>query len=78
MATVEGWNPRYVAFAAEHGRTPEEQTEADRREYPGGVMAGFICWINERWAEWSKLRGREARTAYDHEDFDRWLATRRT
>lgn len=45
---MNDWNPRYVAFAATHGRTPEAQLDADRVEWPGGVMAGFIIWISQR------------------------------
>lgn len=37
-------NPKYIAYALAHGRTPEEQLAADTLEYPGGRYAGFICW----------------------------------
>ena len=82
MSTAEkkGWNPRFVEYAAEQGRTPEEQTISDREAFPGGCMTGFILWIGERWTEWAKLRGRnlaEPTTGSDHLDFDRWLAGRR-
>lgn len=39
------WNPRYVAYARQHGRTPEAQMEFDREEYPGGCMVGFMLWV---------------------------------
>lgn len=44
----EAWNPKYVAYAAEAGRTPEEQLAHDKAHYPGGCMAGFIVWVSSR------------------------------
>lgn len=41
-------NPRFIAYATAHGRTPEAQLEHDRETYPGGSMAGFILWIADR------------------------------
>jgi hypothetical protein len=41
------WNPLYLAYAQAHGRTPEEQLEHDSKAYPGGRMAGFICWVSQ-------------------------------
>lgn len=32
------WNPRYVAYAAEHGCTPEEMYRKEKS------MVNFICW----------------------------------
>lgn len=72
-------NPRYVEYARAHGKTPQEQMDADRVTWPGGVMTEFICWIGARWAEWDKLQGRklgEPHIGKDHADFDAWLATR--
>lgn len=34
------WNPRYVAYAAENGCTPEEMLKRD------GNMVNFICWAH--------------------------------
>jgi hypothetical protein len=35
---------RYIAYANEHGKTPEEMLEFDRNLFPGGVMGGFLTW----------------------------------
>lgn len=48
------WNPRYVAFAASNGLTPEAQLDADRAAYPGGCMVPFMAWISERKAAFRK------------------------
>lgn len=42
---MSNWNPRYVAYAKAHGRTPEAQIEQDREDWPGGCMVGFSQWI---------------------------------
>lgn len=74
------WNPRYVAYAYPHD--PAEQLEVDRKRYPGGLMAGYINWINERWAEYRALKrisdpvALEAVTAEVQADFDAWLKRR--
>lgn len=71
---MKAWNSRYVAYARAHGRTPDEQVDADRREWPGGVMAGFMLWISARWSEWRRLTGRSfPASADDHREFDTWL-----
>lgn len=49
------WNPRFELYAAEHGRTPDQQLEWDRAQWPGGMMCGFILWIDERKEEFRKL-----------------------
>ena len=41
-----GYQPRFVAYARYHGRTPAQQLEHDQGQYSGGCMAGFICWIS--------------------------------
>lgn len=67
------YHPRFLAFAASQGATPQEASERGR------PLKGrpYVIWIGERWTEWRKLRGRSAYshlTAADHADFDAWLA----
>jgi len=45
MATM---NPRYVAYAKAHGRSPANQLATDRKKYPGGCMCGFLVWMNRQ------------------------------
>jgi hypothetical protein len=68
-------NPRYIAYAAAHGETPDGMLEADRLSWPGGSMAGFTIWIDGKWREWCALnfRSRSALTEADHAAFDEWL-----
>ncbi len=56
---MKEWNPRYVAYAASNGLTPEAQMEHDTEEFPGGKMAGFILWMSRKWQEWRKANGRK-------------------
>lgn len=75
----EGWNPRYVAYAAAHGRTPEAMRDHDAQAWPGGPAVGFMLWISENLQAWGKARGRRGRrldflgSEADHEDFTAWL-----
>ena len=73
-----GVNPRYVAYARAHDRTPEAQSEHDRRTWPGGCNTGFMLWIGERWAAYWAAHGMgrwEALSEADHEAFDREIGT---
>jgi hypothetical protein len=70
------YQPRYVAYAAAHGMTPEAMLDWDRIEWPGGRMAGFILWVRQQWHSWAAERGvrlPEFLTQQDHDDFDAWL-----
>ncbi len=65
---MTAWNPYFAAYAAEHGRTPEEQLAHDRVEFPGGCMCGFILWSSARWREFRAARGmhRDEPTTDEH------------
>lgn len=69
---------RYVEYSKEHGRSPEAMLAADKERWPGACMCGFICWINDRWTEFSNnfKRDRHMHLPQDHVDFDAWLTER--
>lgn len=77
---AQAWNLRYVAYAAAHGRTPDDMLAHDFDRWPGGRMTGYILWINQAWCCWAAAAGHpraDAPTAHlskrDHLAFDRWL-----
>ena len=79
LETRTAWNPRYVAFCAEHGREPEAQLAHDREQFPGGCMCDFILWIDARWRAWRKAMQIDPHaplTNEYHAAFDRWLSGR--
>ena len=41
-------NPNYIAYAAIHGRTIDQQLQFDAEQWPGGVMTGFTLWIAQQ------------------------------
>lgn len=41
-------NPRYIAYAKEHGKSPDDMMAHDKDEYPGGQMCGFMLWISAK------------------------------
>jgi len=70
------FQPRYIAYAAAHGRTPDDMIAYDADRYPGGIMAGFILWIGDRWREWRAVNGRRADDVLsdaDYASFDRMI-----
>jgi hypothetical protein len=48
MSLYPDHNPRYVAYAAAHGRAPDDQLVHDHRVWSGGCMVGFMLWIAEQ------------------------------
>lgn len=76
---VEERNPRYVCYATAHGRSPDGMLVYDAQRFPGGKMAGFICWIEERWEEWERDRPVHERRPWAtlreelRSAFDAWL-----
>lgn len=75
---MKKWNPRFVHYAREHNRTPEQMLLHDKKRFPGGSMCGFMLWINERWNEFCiKARiSREFICTPEQRAFDAWLNTR--
>lgn len=71
------YQPRYIAYAAAHGMSPEQMLAADAVRYVGGKMAGFMIWTSQQWRAWAKASGRDSRapkSAADHASFDAFLA----
>jgi hypothetical protein len=71
-------NPRYLAYCRWHGKTPDEMHEHDRKEWPGGIMCGFILWSKARIQEAYKELPEAFRFGglSDHDRYDNWLASR--
>lgn len=67
-------NPRFVAYAASNGLTPEAQIEADRTRYPGGLMCGFILWSDERLREFFGTPVPSGIKAERWAEYDAWLS----
>lgn len=42
------YNHNYLAYCKTNNKTPDEMLELDDKEYPGGVMTGFILWISKK------------------------------
>jgi len=69
-----GSNPRYVAYAQAHGKTPVKMLAHDRAAWPGGCMCGFILWMAEqKRAFWKECPGAflDRHTIWDQ---DAWTA----
>jgi hypothetical protein len=67
------FQPRYVAYAAAHGRTPVDQLAADRDRFPGGHMAGFTTWLADRWAEFGIPMMSRSTSDAEQDAFTAWL-----
>lgn len=77
MKTSE-MNPRYLCYCTAHGKSPDEMFEHDKARWPGGVMAGFICWITQQWGDW-KAENNAFNLPIgevEHKKFDQWLSGR--
>lgn len=48
-------NPRWLAYCAANGRSPDAQAAHDEEAWPGGRMTGYILWISAKWREWCDL-----------------------
>lgn len=66
-------NIRYFYYAKAHGMTPEQMLEHDQREWPGGMMTGFILWISKMKIAFKKESPKSFLNdaIYDH---DAWTA----
>ena len=70
------WNPRFVAYARAHNRTPEGMLAHDERRWPGGKMTGFMLWVQGHWKTWREERGVPwdyPLLQVDHDDFDKMI-----
>jgi hypothetical protein len=74
------WNPRYLAYCVAQGAcSVEEMKVRDLASYPGGMMTGYVCWLDAQWTEWRAERGVSPLASLsrdDHREFDAWLADR--
>lgn len=72
------WNSRYLAYAKANGEpSPEAMKASDRKRYPGGLMCGFMLWMDICWSEWRSIKGYDRNRPLgvaDHVEFDAWLA----
>ena len=69
-------NPRYLAYCKMMGKTPDEMLVHDAIEWPGGIMTGFMLWIQGKWWEWDGLNNHPSREPHgeaQHKAFDLWL-----
>jgi len=75
----DDFQPRYLAYCAAHGKTPDEMLAHDDERWPGGVMCGYILWIGDRWIEWKVAVNWPKEGvigARQHREFDAWLSAK--
>lgn len=70
---MSNWNPRFVAYAKAHGKTPSAMLEHDAKEWPGGTMCGFILWIGEMKKKFLKANPDFCCVLCNSKDFDKFL-----
>ncbi|WP_213308245.1 hypothetical protein [Paraburkholderia sacchari] len=76
MSATKQWNPRFAAYAASRGMTPEQASAADRITYPGGRFAGFVVWNSQRIREFLQETGEHRSVTTHFGLYDAWLARR--
>lgn len=67
------YQPRFFSYAKSQGLTPDQTLERDQRLYPGGVMCGFILWMNENIHKY--LARKNEPRIFDQQDFTRFVDT---
>jgi hypothetical protein len=69
------WNPRFVLYAESHGNSPLKQLEKDEVMYPGGMMCGFINWVNKHSKEFGRKNPHAVHNGFvsDQALFDKFL-----
>lgn len=73
--TLSG-NPRFAAYARATGMTCVDRLAQDRRDWPGGVMVGFIQWNTARLLDYSRINPAAFYMGHltNHDAYDAWLA----
>lgn len=70
-------NPRYLNYARVHGMTPGAMLDHDRRQWPGGCMAGFLLWSRARLQDFMTINPRafiRGGNLIGHDAYDEWLS----
>ena len=65
-------NPRYVAYAKAHNKTPAKMLEHDKKKWKGGCMCGFILWIDQKKQEFFKAHPEAFFDRYRISDQNKW------
>lgn len=75
MKDTVNLNPRYLAYCRSKGNTPEQQSQIDLVDYPGGKMTGFILWTKQHWMDFYRENELDPNGIYSgiQEEFDKWL-----